>query len=592
MQVYAAPLRDMRFVLHELHGLQALAGIPRFADLSPELCDSVLDAAADLVREKLLAVNASGDAEGCRLENGRVHTPRGFREAYDAFRDGGWTALAGDPDWGGQGLPESLGFLVEEMVCATNLSFSLYPGLTHGATRALQAHAADWLQALYLPPMVAGRWSGTMCLTEAQCGSDLGLLRSRAAPRADGSHGITGEKIFITSGDHDLTENIVHLVLARLPDAPAGIKGVSMFLVPKLLPDADGRPGRRNGVVCTRLEHKLGLRASATCALSFDDATGWLVGAPHRGMQAMFTMMNAERLAVGMQGLGVAEAAYQAAVAYARERRQGRAHPAPRDPGEAADRIIVHPDVRRMLMLMRTAAEGCRALSGWVAQALDLSGHAADPVARQQAADLCALLTPVVKSLFTELGFESASLAVQVFGGHGYIVEHGVEQYLRDARIAMLYEGTNGIQALDLVLRKLPQPGVLDSFLGPARAFVAAHRDDPELGAYVRPLRPALAALAEASDAIAAGDRESAAAAAADYLQLLGLAALGFMWARAAQVALRRAPDAPADERRFYAAKLATARFFMERVLPRFAALSLAIKSGKTATMQLDEADF
>ncbi|MGI4748327.1 MAG: acyl-CoA dehydrogenase family protein, partial [Janthinobacterium lividum] len=456
MQTYNAPLRDMRFVLHELHGLDALTSLPHFADLNAETVDLVLEEASRIATEVLLPLNASGDAEGCIVENGVVRTPKGFREAYDIFRDGGWNALAGDPNYGGQGLPESVNKLVEEMICGANLSFSLYPGLTHGAVMALSAYGSSELKDLYLPKMIDGTWSGAMCLTESQCGTDLGLLRTRAVPQEDGSYLLTGSKIFISAGEHDLTENIIHLVLARLPDAPAGIKGISLFLAPKFLPGPDGSAGPRNGILCTGLEHKMGLKASATCQISFDDAQAWLVGAPHKGMQSMFVMMNEERLGVGIQGLGVASAAYQSAVAYAKDRLQGRSLSGTRRPDLAADPIIVHPDVRRMLMTMRTSAEGCRAVGIWVAQAVDLSKHANTEGERKEAADFVALMTPVVKALFTDLGFEAASLGVQVYGGHGYIREHGVEQYVRDARIAMLYEGTNGIQALDLVGRKMP----------------------------------------------------------------------------------------------------------------------------------------
>ena len=596
MQTYTAPLRDMRFCLHELHGTEALAAIPRFAEFSPDLYDSILEEAAKLAHEVLLPINAPGDAEGCRIENGVVRTPHGFREAYDRFRDGGWTALASDPAWGGQGLPESVNKLVEEMICSANLSFSLYPGLTHGATQALQDHGSDELKRLYLPKMVAGTWSGTMCLTEAHCGTDLGMLRTRAAPQPDGSHRITGSKIFISSGDHDLTENVVHLVLARLPDAPRGIKGVSMFLAPKFLPTDDGRPGVRNGVTCTALEHKMGLRASATCQLSFDDATGWLVGLPNKGMQAMFTMMNAERLAVGVQGLGVAEASYQGAVAYAKDRLQGRSLAGAKHPEKPADPIIVHPDIRRTLMTMRATTEGCRALAAWVAQALDVAAYGGDAEARQQAADFTALMTPIVKALFTDLGFEAASLGVQVYGGHGYIRDHGMEQYVRDARIAMIYEGANGIQALDLVGRKLGQHNgrLLRRFFHPVAAFIDARRDHPQLGALVKPLERAFGALQLATGLIAEKglrDPEEAGAAATEYLRLFGLVALGFMWARAAQVALDKLPDA-GGEAAFYRGKLTTARFYMERVLPQAAALYAAIKSGKAAMMELDEAAF
>ncbi len=435
-----------------------------------------------------------------------------------------------------------------------------------------------------------------MCLTEAHCGTDLGLLRTRAAPQPDGSYLITGSKIFISSGDHDLTENVVHLVLARLPDAPRGIKGVSMFLVPKFVPTADGRPGARNGVVCTALEHKMGLRASATCQLSFDDATGWLVGFPNRGMQAMFTMMNAERLAVGVQGLGVAEASYQSAVVYAKDRLQGRSLAGAKHPDKPADPIIVHPDIRRTLMTMRATTEGCRALAGWVAQALDLAAYADDPEARREAADFTALMTPVVKALFTDLGFEATSLGVQIHGGHGYVRDHGVEQYLRDARIAMIYEGANGIQALDLVGRKLGQHNgrLLRRFFHPVAAFIAARREHPQLGALVKPLERAFGALQLATGHIAEKglrDPEEAGAAATEYLRLFGLVALGFMWARMAEVALDKLPAAD-GEAGFYRDKLTTARFYMERVLPQAAGLYGAIKSGKAAMMELGEAAF
>lgn len=597
MQTYTAPLRDMRFCLRELHEMDSLTAIPRFADLSPELIDSVLEAAATLATEMLLPINASGDIEGCTLENGVVRTPAGFRAAYDAFRDGGWTSVASDPEWGGQGLPESVNKLVEEMICATNLSFSLYPGLTHGAAQALQAHGSAALKQAYLPKLVDGTWSGTMCLTEAQCGTDLGLLRTRAVALDDGGYRITGSKIFISAGDHDLTENVIHLVLARTPDAPKGIKGVSMFLVPKFLPETRAR----NGVVCTALEHKMGLRASATCQIAFDDATGWLVGDLHRGMQAMFTMMNAERLAVGIQGLGIAEAAYQGAVSYARDRLQGRSVSGVKRPDLAADPIIVHPDIRRSLLTMRAYTEGCRALGLWVAGALDTL-HSEDAEIRGDAADFTALMTPIVKALFTDLGFEAASLGVQVYGGHGYIRDHGMEQYVRDARIAMIYEGANGIQALDLVGRKLGAHNgrLLRTFFHPVAAFIAAHRDEKMVAGFERAfkaLQGATAMIAERG----LRDPEEAAAAATDYLRLFGLVALGFMWVRMAVVAGAALAVFPVEgdgrgggpiDAAFYRAKLDTARFFMARVLPQTAGLFAAIKAGKASLMDFQEAAF
>ncbi|NPD66675.1 acyl-CoA dehydrogenase [Lichenicola cladoniae] len=596
MQTYNAPLRDMRFVLHELHGLDALTSLPYFADLNAETVDLVLEEASRIATEVLLPLNASGDAEGCIVENGVVRTPKGFREAYDVFRDGGWNALAGDPDYGGQGLPESVNKLVEEMICAANLSFGLYPGLTHGAVMALSAYGSSELKDLYLPKMIDGIWSGAMCLTESQCGTDLGLLRTRAVPQEDGSYLLTGSKIFISAGEHDLTENIIHLVLARLPDAPPGIKGISLFLAPKFLPKPDGSVGPRNGILCTGLEHKMGLKASATCQISFDDAQAWLVGAPHKGMQSMFVMMNEERLGVGIQGLGVASAAYQSAVSYAKDRLQGRSLSGTKRPDLAADPIIVHPDVRRMLMTMRTTAEGCRAVGIWVAQAVDLSKHANTEGERKEAADFVALMTPVVKALFTDLGFEAASLGVQVYGGHGYIREHGVEQYVRDARIAMLYEGTNGIQALDLVGRKMPahMGRYLRRLFHPISNFIEAHRKHEAVAGMVEQLERAFGALQLATGQIAqAGlkDPEEAGAAATDYLRLLGLVAMGYMFVRSAVIASERLAG-NTDEPEFYRAKLASARFFIDRTLPQATALFLAIKSGKASMMALEEAAF
>ena len=601
MQTYKAPLRDMRFVLHELHGSDDLAQLPGLEEVTPDLIDSILEEAAKLSENVLAPVNMSGDEEGCRLENGVVRTPHGFKEAYDAFRDGGWTSLAADPAYGGQGLPESVNKLVEEMMCSANVSFSLYPGLTRGAYLALHGHASDELKQRYLPRMVDGTWAGTMCLTEPHCGTDLGLLRTKAVPVEDGSYRVSGNKIFISAGEHDLTENIVHLVLARLPDAPPGVKGISLFLVPKFLPGDDGRPGRRNGVVCTAIEHKMGIKASATCQLTFEDATGWLVGEPHKGMRAMFTMMNSERLSVGVQGLAVAEASYQGAVSYARERTQGRSlsgakGAGAKDPAKPADPILVHPDVRRMLLTQRAYAEGCRALGAWVARALDEAERSPDPARRKEADDFTQLMTPVVKALFTDLGFEAASLGMQVYGGHGYIRDHGMEQYARDARIAMVYEGTNGIQALDLVGRKMPVGAgrLLRPFFHPVSAWIEAKKDDAHIAPLVKPLSRAFGALQLATSYVAQkgmADPEEAGAAATEYLRLLGLVALAFMWARMADVAARKLPAAN-GEASFYKAKLSTAQFYMERVLPQAGALLASIKAGKGAMMAMEDAAF
>ncbi|WP_342106176.1 acyl-CoA dehydrogenase C-terminal domain-containing protein [Methylobacterium sp. SI9] len=596
MQTYKAPLRDMRFVLHELHTDPEAPILPGLEDFTPDVAGAILEEAAKFCTERLLPLNASGDVEGCQLENGVVRTPKGFPEAYRAFREGGWTAMGADPAYGGQGLPAGINKLVEEMICSTNLSFGLYPGLSHGAYQAIEGHASEELKAAYLPKLVDGTWSGTMCLTEPHCGTDLGLLRTKAVPQGDGSFAITGSKIFISAGDHDLTENIIHLVLAKLPDAPKGVKGISLFLVPKYLPRADGTPGERNGVTCSALEHKMGIKASATCQMSFDDAKGWLVGEPHKGMRAMFTMMNSERLSVGIQGLGAGEAAYQGAVAYAKERLQGRSLAGTKRPDLAADPIIVHPDVRRMLMTIRAYNEGCRALGAWVARSLDVMEHHPDPAERRRAEDFAALMTPVVKALFTDLGFEAASIGMQVYGGHGFIRDHGMEQYVRDARISMIYEGTNGVQALDLVGRKLPAHAgrYLRSFFHPVLAFLDTAIEDDDLSPLAEPLAKAFGALQLATAHIAQRglkDPEEAGAAATEYLRLFGLVALGYMWLRSAKVA-QTALKAGTDERAFYEAKLATARFYMERILPQVAGLLAAVKSGKDAMMALDEAMF
>jgi len=602
MQVYEAPLRDMRFVLHELHADDGFGGLKAFEEFTPDLLDAVLEEAARLARDVLLPLNAPGDLEGCAYENGVVRTPRGFKQAYDQFREGGWTALASAPEWGGQGLPEAVNKLVEEMICATNISFSLYPGLTHGATTAIEGHAADALKQTYLPKMVSGEWSGTMCLTEAHCGTDLGLLRTRAEPQPDGSYKVTGSKIFISAGDHDLTENVIHLVLARLPDAPSGSRGISLFLVPKFLPREDGAPGSRNGVSVAGIEHKMGMKASATCQLNFDDATGWIVGEPNKGLAAMFTMMNTERVSVGVQGLGINEIAYQSAVAYAKERLQGRSLSGPRRPDLPADPIIVHPDVRRMLMTMRVYAEGCRALGMWTARALDAEKHSDDPDVRARAADFVALMTPVVKALFTDFGSDAANLAVQVYGGHGYIREHGVEQFVRDARIAMIYEGTNGVQALDLVGRKLPAN--MGRAMRPFFHAVSnlceemATQEDKMLKAFTGGLQQAFGALQLATGMIAQKglkDAEEAGAAATDYLRLMGLVGMGYCFLKAARIAHAKLAEGSGEadfHADFYRAKLATAGFFFDRVLPQATAAFLAIKSGKRSLMALEAAAF
>ena len=597
MQTYNPPLRDMRFVLHELHDSTSLNKLPGLEEMTPDILNSVIEEAGKFISATLLPLNATGDAEGCHYEANVVKTPKGFKEAYRAFVDGGWGSLSSDPQYGGQGVPESVSKLVEEMICACNLSFGLYPGLSHGAYLALKSHGSEELKNLYLPKLVDGSWSGTMCLTEAHCGTDLGLLRTKAAPQPDGSYKLNGSKIFISAGEHDLTENIIHLVLARLPDAPPGVKGISLFVVPKFLPKADGTVGARNGVKCTGIEHKMGIKASATCQISFDDASGWLVGEPHKGMRAMFVMMNSERLSVGTQGLGIGEVAYQSAVAYAKDRLQGRSLAGAKYPEKPADPIIVHPDVRRMLMTMRAYNEGCRALGVWVANALDHMERLPDSEQKTEAEDFIALMTPVVKALFTDLGFECANLGVQTYGGHGFIADHGMEQFVRDSRIAMIYEGTNGVQALDLVGRKLPanMGRSLRRFFHPVAEFIEAHSADPDISALVQPFAKAFGALQLATAFIAQksfADPEEAGAASTDFLRMLGLVALGFMWVRMAKVAAEKLPQAEGDDAAFYKAKRATANYYIDRILPQVGALLYTIKSGKASMMALDEAAF
>ena len=596
MQIYQAPIRDMKFVLDELWQDDGFGELPALAEFTPDLTGAILEEAGKFSAEVLLPVNRVGDEEGCTLENGVVRTPAGFKEAYEQFTQGGWNALAAAPEWGGQGVPERVNKLVEEMTCSTNLSFGLYPGLTHGANMAIEAHATNDLKNTYLAKMVSGEWSGTMCLTEAHCGTDLGLLRTRAEPQEDGSYKVSGTKIFISAGEHDLTGNIIHLVLARLPDAPEGTKGISMFLVPKFLPRDDGSPGERNAVRCSSIEHKMGLNGSPTCEMQFEEATGWLVGQPNKGMAAMFTMMNAERLSVGIQGLGVGEIAYQSAAYYAKERLQGRSLAGAREPDKPADPIIVHPDVRRMLMTMRAYNEGCRALGAWVARALDAEKHAGEPEARRRAGELVALMTPIVKALFTDLGQESANLAVQVHGGHGYVRETGVEQFVRDGRIAMIYEGANGIQALDLVGRKLGTHAgrYLRSFFHPVSNFIEENKGEGPMKPMIEGLERAFGALQRSTATIAQrglSDPEEAGAAAADYLRMFGLVAIAYCFARATKVAGMKLMSGN-GEAEFYAAKITTATFYFERILPQVSALFLSIKAGKRSMMALEEEAF
>ena len=597
MPDYQAPLRDLRFVMDEMLDYPAhYARLPGGEEATPDVVDAILEEGARFAREVLLPLNQSGDREGCRLEGGEVKAPKGFKQAYAQYVEGGWPGLAAEAEHGGQGLPASLGMVLNEMICATNLAWGMYPGLSHGAADALRHHGSEAQKATYLTKLVEGTWTGTMCLTEPHCGTDLGLIKTRAVPHDDGSHAITGTKIFISAGEHDLAENIVHLVLAKLPDAPAGSKGISLFVVPKFLPDGDGNPGERNGVTCGSLEHKMGIHGNATCVMNFDAARGFLVGAPHQGLACMFTMMNAARIGVGIQGLGLTEASFQNALAYARDRLQMRALAGPKAPEKPADPIIVHPDVRRMLLTQKAFAEGGRMLTLYTAQMIDLVERGTDAAEKERAETLLGLLTPIVKAFLTEVGFEATNEGVQVFGGHGFIQEWGMEQLVRDARITRLYEGTTGIQALDLLGRKvlMSQGETLKVFTGEIHRFCQAEEANAELAEFVRPLAKLNREWGELTMGVgmkAMSDREEVGAASVDYLMYAGYVTLAYLFARAARQA-RAALAEGGDEAAFYRAKLDTARFYYQRLLPRTRAHKAAIEAGGETLMAIGAEDF
>ena len=591
MPAYTPPLRDLRFVLHEVLRIHEHPAIAGYADLDPDTTEAILAEAGRLAAEVLAPLNRLGDA-GCVLENGIVRTPQGFRDAIDALREGGWPALECDPAWGGQGLPNVIALAVGEMHSAANMALMMYTGLTHGAWSAIHKHGTPAQKDAWLPKLTTAEWMGTMNLTEPQCGTDLGLIRTMAEPAPDGSWRVTGEKIYISAGEHDLAENVIHLVLARTPDAPPGSKGLSLFVCPKILPD-----GTRNALRAERIEEKMGIHGNATCAMRYDGATGWLVGERHRGLPAMFTMMNEARILVAMQGLAQAERAYQIAADWAKERPQGRAATGPAAPDSPADPIIVHPDVRRMLLDIRAWTEGMRALLLTGSTLIDAGHRHDDPAAREAAADRIALLIPVLKALLTDKGFELSVLAQQVLGGHGYIAGSEIEQVVRDARIAMIYEGTNGIQALDLVGRKLPMKGgaPLMAWFADLRGFLKSHDGDAALkAAFLDPLRVAAKDMQAAVEFLMAeGMRnpDAALAAATDVLHLFGLVATGQCWAQMAAVA-QAALEAGTSERSFYEAKLATGRYFMARILPETGLRLARIRAGAAPVMDLPAAAF
>ncbi len=591
MASYAAPVDNALFLLRDVIGYERYGHLPAFSELTFDVVEAILREGGALAENVLHPLNRVGDKEGCaRSQDGEVKTPSGFAAAFMAYRNGGWSGLTIPQDYGGQGLPYLLGTVLAEFFSSANMAFAMVPGLTTGAAAALLAYGDAAQKSRYLPYMAAGRWTGAMNLTEAHCGTDLGLIETKAIRNGDGSFSISGDKIFITAGEHDLAENIIHLVLARIDDAPKGVKGISLFLVPKILVADDGSLKERNRVSCTGIEHKMGIHGSPTCSMRYDGATGWLVGEENRGLNAMFVMMNEARLGVALQGLAQSEAAYQNALGYACERLQGRSLSGAKMPEQPADPLIVHPDVRRMLMTIKAFNEAARALLYWTALQSDIAHSSPDVTERANADGLLGLLTPVLKGVLTDTGFNNTVLAQQIFGGLGYIEESGMSQFVRDARIAMIYEGANGVQAMDLIGRKLPRDGgkALMVLLGEIGAFCQAHTDEPGLAPFVKPLREAAGHVQQATLWFmqnAAAKPDNAGAGAYDFMHLLGLTALGYMWARIAKTSLAH-PNGDTEVR------LVTGRFFMERIMPETAAHLARIVSGAETLMVLDAGQF
>ncbi len=598
MTTYKAPLRDMRFVMQDLLNLEAhYRSLPGCEEVNQELIDSILAEASKFSEDIVAPLNAVGDKEGCRmLDGGEVATPTGFKEAYAQYVDAGWPSLDQPARYGGQDLPMSIGLPIREMNGTANWSWAMYPGLSHGAMETIDEHGSEEQKQVYMPPLVSGRWTGTMCLTEAHSGTDLGLLKCRAEPLPDGSYSITGSKVFISSGEHDLAENIVHIVLARLPDAPPGTKGISVFIVPKFIPDNDGSIGERNNVTCGALEHKMGIHGNSTCLLNFDGATGYLIGEPNKGLHYMFTFMNFARIGTGLQGLAHAELAFQNSLAYARDRLQMRSLSGPKNPAGPADPIIVHPDVRRMLLTQKALAEGGRALLYFASAQGDIQMRSGDAESRKLANDVLGFLTPIIKAFLTEAGFECANLGMQCFGGHGYITEWGLEQNVRDARIAMLYEGTTGIQALDLLGRKVL--GTRGKALQPVTSFIldfckqARSRKElrPHLKTIVR-LTKQWKSLTRKIGFAAMRNRDAVGAASVDYIMFSGYLLLGVAWAASARAAYRRLEQGT-PEAAFYRGKIRTAEFYFAKILPRTTSLLETMSTGPDSLMKIDESEF
>ena len=596
MPTYTPPLRDMQFVLHEvLKVVDELQHIPRHADLDADTVNAVLEEGGKFAAEVLFPLNISGDDEGCHLDTKThaVTTPKGFKEAYARYIEGGWAALGCAPEFGGQGLPYVLNSMFYEMLNSANQAWTMYPGLTHGAYAALEAHGTDAQKATYLPKMTSGQWMATMCLTEPHCGTDLGLMRTKAEPQADGTYKLTGNKIFISAGDHDMTDNIIHLVLARLPDAPPGIKGVSLFIVPKFHVNSDGSLGERNGIYCGGLEHKMGIRGSATCQMVLDGAVGTMVGQPNKGMQGMFVMMNAARLGVGNQSLGLTEVAFQNALAYAKDRLQMRSLTGPKATDKPADPIIVHPDVRKMLMTARAYADGGRALQAFCAMLLEKEHHHPDEKARKDAGDMLALLTPIAKAFLTDNGHIATNACMQVFGGHGYIKEWGMEQFVRDNRINMIYEGTNTIQSLDLLGRKVlsNNGATLKKFGKLVAKLVEEEGVNEKMAEFITPIAILGDQMTKFTTEIGFKgfqNPDEVGAAAVDYLRVAGHLVFGYLFARMAQVALREIAAGNADP--FYVAKIQTARFYFAKLFPETATLMRTARSGSKVLMDTDAA--